>query len=59
LSGVNESVMQVFKSTYFTEKIGEDHLYPTMERAIEAIHEETHRSGGEEICPLLTVCRIS
>jgi SulP family sulfate permease len=59
LSGVNESVMHVFKSTYFTEKIGEDHLYPTMERAIEAIHEETHRSGGEEICPLLTVCRLS
>jgi len=59
LSGVNESVMHVFKRTYFKEKIGEDHLYPTMEKAIEAIHEETHRSGGEEICPLLTVCRLA
>lgn len=59
LSGVNESVMHVFKRTFFTEKIGEDHLYPTMEKAIEAIYEETHSPGGEEICPLLTVCRLS
>lgn len=59
LSGVNESVMHVFKRTYFTEKIGEDHLYPTMEKAIEAVYDETHSPGGEEICPLLNVCRLS
>ena len=57
LSGVNESVMKVFRRTYFTEKIGEGHIYPTMEKAIEAVYEETHRSGEEETCPLLNVCR--
>ena len=58
LSGVNESVMDVLKRTYFMEKIGENNIYPTMERAIDALHEETHRAGGEEVCPLLTVCHI-
>jgi MFS superfamily sulfate permease-like transporter len=53
LSGVNESVMMVFKRTHFSEKIGEDHLYPTMERAINNIHEETHRDSLEKKCPLI------
>jgi anti-anti-sigma factor len=59
LSGVNESVMKVFERTHFREKLGEHHIYPTMERAINAIHEETHRGGSEEACPLLTVCRLA
>jgi SulP family sulfate permease len=59
LSGVNESVMRAFRRTYFPEKIGEDHMYPTMERAINALYEKTHRMGEEEICPLMTVCRIA
>ncbi len=58
LSGVNEAVMMVFKRTHFPEKIGEDHIYPTMEEAIIALHEKTHRDGQEETCPLLTVCRL-
>ena len=53
LSGVNESVMNVLKRTHFLETIGEDHIYPTMENAISAIHEETHRDGWEKICPLV------
>jgi len=53
LSGVNESVMTVLKRTHFPEKIGEDHLYPTMEKTIKEIHEEAHRGGQEEICPLI------
>jgi SulP family sulfate permease len=59
LSGVNESVMKVFERTHFKEKIGENHIYPTMERAINAIHEETHKGGSEEACPLLTVCHLA
>ena len=55
LSGVNESVMDVFRRTYFTAKLGEGNLYPTMEKAIEAVYEETHRSGDEQVCPLLSV----
>ncbi len=53
MSGVNESVMEVFKRTHFTEKIGEDHIYPTMENAINSIHEEAHRDGEEDSCPLI------
>jgi SulP family sulfate permease len=59
LSGVNESVMKVFERTHFKEKIGENHIYPTMERAIKAVHEETHKGGSEEACPLLTVCHLA
>ena len=53
LSGVNESVMTVLKRTHFPEKIGEDHIYPTMESTIKDIHEEAHRGGQEESCPLI------
>jgi len=30
-----------------------------MEKAIENVYEETHRSGKEETCPLLNVCRYA
>jgi len=59
LSGVNESVMKVFERTHFKEKIEENHIYPTMERAINAVHEETHKDSSEKACPLLTVCRLA
>jgi SulP family sulfate permease len=57
MSGVNESVMSVLDRTYFTAKIGKDHLYPTMEKAIAAVHKESHPSGEEGLCPLLPVSR--
>ncbi|MCU0594236.1 MAG: SulP family inorganic anion transporter [Desulfobacterota bacterium] len=59
MSGVNESVMEVLKRTFFREKIGEDHLYPTMEKAIHATYGATHSSGYEAICPLMSVCRVT
>jgi anti-anti-sigma factor len=59
LSAVNRSVMKVFRQTHLLVKIGEDHIYPTIEKAISAIHAQTH-TGGEEInCPLTSVCRNS
>ncbi len=58
LSGVNEAVMKVFDRTHLVAKIGEDHLFPTMEKAIQAIYEPTHRDGDEPICPL-TVCNLN
>jgi len=58
LSGVNETVMKVLKRTHFLEKVGEDHIYPTMEKAIESVHEKTHRGGDEKVCPLLTACHL-
>jgi len=59
LSGVNESVLAVLKRTYLTEKIGEDHIFPTMEKAVVTIHPQAHRDALEEACPLLTVCHLS
>jgi MFS superfamily sulfate permease-like transporter len=59
LSGVNEVVMDVLKRTYLKEKIGDDHLFPTMDRAISSLYAKTHRGGNEEVCPLMTVCRIA
>ncbi|MFZ0133333.1 MAG: SulP family inorganic anion transporter [Desulfobacterales bacterium] len=59
LSGVNEAVMKVFSRTHFPAKLGEDHLFPTMEKAITTVHESAHLHGREEACPLLTVCRLA
>ena len=59
LSGVNRSVMKVFRQTHLIVKIGEDHIYPAIEDAINAVHQITHRGGEEKNCPLRTVCRIT
>jgi SulP family sulfate permease len=58
LSGVNETVMGVLRRTHLPEKIGENHIYATMEKAINAVHPESHRTSSELACPLLTVCRL-
>ena len=58
MSGVNESVMEVFRRTHFPVKLGEDHIFPTMEKAITTVHQTAHENGQEEACPLLTVCRL-
>jgi MFS superfamily sulfate permease-like transporter len=55
LSAVNRSVMKVLIQTHLLAKIGEDHIYPTTEKAISAVHEQTHRGGDEKNCPLMTV----
>ncbi|MBE9543047.1 MAG: SulP family inorganic anion transporter, partial [Proteobacteria bacterium] len=59
LSGVNRSVMEVLRRTHLIVKIGEDHIYPAIDEAINAVHEMTHRGGKEKDCPLTTVCRIT
>jgi len=56
-SGVNEVVMAVLKRTHLFEKIGQDHIFPTMERAIRIVHEQAHQEGDEKKCPLTTVVR--
>ncbi|MEE4358408.1 MAG: SulP family inorganic anion transporter [Desulfococcaceae bacterium] len=58
LSGVNESVMAVLQRTHLIDKIGRDHIFPTMEKAICAVHVHSH-DEAEENCPLTTVCRIA
>ncbi len=58
-SGLNRSVLKVLKKTHLLVKIGENHIYPTIETAISAIHSQTHSDGEEKDCPLMSVCRIS
>jgi anti-anti-sigma factor len=58
LSGVNESVMKVFKRTHLPEKIGEDHIFATMEKAISTVYPLSHSNNREEACPLLTACPL-
>ncbi len=59
LSGVNESVMAVFKRTHLLERVGRDHIYPTMEKAICSVHGHAHSEGQEKTCQLTTVCQLS
>ena len=58
VSGVNEEVMTVMRRTHLLARIGEDHVYPTMEAAISATFHEAHKQGDEEVCPLLNVCPL-
>lgn len=55
LSSVHEPVMQVLRRTHLLYKIGEDHIYPTLQLAIRAVHAQTHRHGSERNCPLTSV----
>jgi len=58
-SGVNESVMKVFERTHLMAMIKPENIYPTMEKAICAIHDHAHQNANEVNCPLTTVCRIA
>ena len=51
-SGINETVMRVCKRTHLFSKIGAEHVYPTMESAIEQIHPLIHAEEEIEACPL-------
>jgi MFS superfamily sulfate permease-like transporter len=51
--GINESVMSVIKRTHLLEKIGQDHIYTSLEKAIADIYPLAHRESSEKECPLL------
>ncbi len=51
-SGINETVMRVIERTHLLNKIGTDHVYPTLENALENIHPSLHSEDEIEICPL-------
>jgi SulP family sulfate permease len=58
LSGVHESVRAVMERTHLLAKIGEDHIFPSINKAINAVHRQTHQGGEEKECPLTTVCTL-
>jgi MFS superfamily sulfate permease-like transporter len=57
-SNIHQPVMEVLKRTHLLYKIGEDHIYPSLEQAIRAIHQQTHKDGSETACPLTTVLPV-
>jgi len=57
-AGTNRAVLGALKRTHLLAKIGEDHFYPTIDKAIEKVHKLTHNEMEEETCPLTTVCHI-
>jgi SulP family sulfate permease len=59
LSSVNEKVTEVLRATHLWERIGDDHIFPTMEKAVSSVYTEAHKENQEEVCPLMTVCRIA
>lgn len=58
LSGLHEDVRAVLERTHLLAKIGEDHLFPSITKAVKAVHKQTHRGGEEKNCPLTTVCTL-
>jgi anti-anti-sigma factor len=59
LSSVNEKVTDVLRRTHLWERIGDDHIFPTMEKAVSTVYTEAHKENQEDSCPLMTVCRIA
>lgn len=53
LSGVNDAVYKVLARTHLLEEIGVHNIYPTMEKALSSVHEQTHVNTKEDQCPLL------
>ncbi|MCL2457754.1 MAG: SulP family inorganic anion transporter [Desulfobulbus sp.] len=51
-SGVNQTVLQVLGRTHLYNKIGADHVYLTMEEALQAIHPTVHPREEMQDCPL-------
>jgi MFS superfamily sulfate permease-like transporter len=53
MSGLRDEVLEMLKRTGHHEAVGQDSLFPTQVKAIEAIHKVAHATGGEAVCPLL------
>ena len=55
LCGLNDHVLDTMKRTYLYYKIGEDHIYRNVTKAIESIHKSAHEGTDEQHCPLKEV----
>jgi len=55
MSGVHDNVRKVLERTHLLEKIGADHMYTSINKAINVIHKQTHRGENEKQCPLMSV----
>jgi anti-anti-sigma factor len=55
-SGVHQNVIDVLTRTGMIKKIGVHRIFPNIEKALNAIYAEAHKTGTEKVgCPLKTV----
>jgi len=59
MCGVNDSLLTILQRSGLLDKLGHDHLYSNMERALCSVHESTHRDSIEARCPLTTACHLT
>jgi MFS superfamily sulfate permease-like transporter len=52
-TGLNDLVLDVLRRTDLYDRIGEDHFYRNVTRAIDDIWDETHKDTDEVQCPLI------
>ena len=58
LSGVNDTVMAILARSGLLDKIGRDHVYANMEKALCTVHAHAHHGSDETRCPLTSACRL-
>jgi len=52
-SGLNDQVIDVLRRTDLLDRIGEDHFYRDVTRAIDSIWDEAHKDSDEIQCPII------
>jgi MFS superfamily sulfate permease-like transporter len=57
-SGLNDSIIDVFKRTGLYDIIGEDYFFRNVTKAVDFIHKRAHHHLDQKECPLLTPIKI-
>ena len=58
VSGINDTVLGIMGRSGLLDKIGQNHIYATVEQALCSVHANTHQESTEARCPLTTACRL-
>jgi len=58
-SGLNDTILDVFKQTGLDKKIGDDHFYRNAGMAVDALHKQSHINSTEDKCPLLEPVKVT
>jgi MFS superfamily sulfate permease-like transporter len=57
-SGLNDSIIDVFKRTGLYGIVGEEHFFRNASKAVDFIHERAHEHLDHKECPLLTPVKL-
>jgi SulP family sulfate permease len=58
-SGLNDSIIDVFKRTGLFDKVGEANFFRNISDAVDLIHQRAHKHLDHKDCPLLTPIKIN